>query len=268
MIRTLGFLATLRRLPFFLRLLALEGLLFLSFFLSFRSALSPTFPLFSTPRGLFSSLDLLLLLREEKRLLPFALSLFLLFLILFFFASQFILSRFSNSLFRFHLPPSRLFQNFLIILLLMMLPGALLLSLSLHLVRTLGEALLSHPTLSPVLPLFLLLPPFLLLTPLLSLADGARLISTAEEKRPFKAILEASRKLLRRLPRLYGLYGLYALLHLGVFLLFALLWSPAAYLSPLLLPLLHLSAAALHLFLKLSLFTAQAPIYTDLRVIS
>lgn len=266
--RTLGFLATLRRLPFFLRLLALEGLLFLSFFLSFRSALSPTFPLFSTPRGLFSSLDLLLLLREEKRLLPFALSLFLLFLILFFFASQFILSRFSNSLFRFHLPPSRLFQNFLIILLLMMLPGALLLSLSLHLVRTLGEALLSHPTLSPVLPLFLLLPPFLLLTPLLSLADGARLISTAEEKRPFKAILEASRKLLRRLPRLYGLYALYALLHLGVFLLFALLWSPAAYLSPLLLPLLHLSAAALHLFLKLSLFTAQAPIYTDLRVIS
>ena len=268
MIRTLGFLATLRRLPFFLRLLALEGLLFLSFFLSFRSALSPTFPLFSTPRGLFSSLDLLLLLREEKRLLPFALSLFLLFLILFFFASQFILSRFSNSLFRFHLPPSRLFQNFLIILLLMMLPGALLLSLSLHLVRTLGEALLSHPTLSPVLPLFLLLPPFLLLTPLLSLADGARLISTAEEKRPFKAILEASRKLLRRLPRLYGLYALFALLHLGVFLLFALLWSPAAYLSPLLLPLLHLSAAALHLFLKLSLFTAQAPIYTDLRVIS
>jgi len=268
MIRTLGFLATLRRLPFFLRLLALEGLLFLSFFLSFRSALSPTFPLFSTPRGLFSSLDLLLLLREEKRLLPFALSLFLLFLILFFFASQFILSRFSNSLFRFHLPPSRLFQNFLIILLLMMLPGALLLSLSLHLVRTLGEALLSHPTLSPVLPLFLLLPPFLLLTPLLSLADGARLISTAEEKRPFKAILEASRKLLRRLPRLYGLYALYALLHLGVFLLFALLWSPAAYLSPLLLPPLHLSAAALHLFLKLSLFTAQAPIYTDLRVIS
>lgn len=266
--RTLGFLATLRRLPFFLRLLALEGLLFLSFFLSFRSALSPTFPLFSTPRGLFSSLDLLLLLREEKRLLPFALSLFLLFLILFFFASQFILSRFSNSLFRFHLPPSRLFQNFLIILLLMMLPGALLLSLSLHLVRTLGEALLSHPTLSPVLPLFLLLPPFLLLTPLLSLADGARLISTAEEKRPFKAILEASRKLLRRLPRLYGLYALFALLHLGVFLLFALLWSPAAYLSPLLLPLLHLSAAALHLFLKLSLFTAQAPIYTDLRVIS
>ena len=266
--RTLGFLATLRRLPFFLRLLALEGLLFLSFFLSFRSALSPTFPLFSTPRGLFSSLDLLLLLREEKRLLPFALSLFLLFLILFFFASQFILSRFSNSLFRFHLPPSRLFQNFLIILLLMMLPGALLLSLSLHLVRTLGEALLSHPTLSPVLPLFLLLPPFLLLTPLLSLADGARLISTAEEKRPFKAILEASRKLLRRLPRLYGLYALFALLHLGVFLLFALLWSPAAYLSPLLLPLLHLSAAALHLFLKLSLFTAQAPIYTDIRVIS
>ena len=266
--RTLGFLATLRRFPFFLRLLALEGLLYLSFFLSFRSALSPTFPLFSTPRGLFSSRDLLLLLREEKRLLPFALSLFLLFLILFFFASQFILSRFSNSLFRFHLPPSRLFQNFLIILLLMMLPGALLLSLSLHLVRTLGEALLSHPTLSPVLPLFLLLPPFLLLTPLLSLADGARLISTAEEKRPFKAILEASRKLLRRLPRLYGLYALFALLHLGVFLLFALLWSPAAYLSPLLLPLLHLSAAALHLFLKLSLFTAQAPIYTDLRVIS
>ena len=46
--RTLGFLATLRRLPFFLRLLALEGLLFLSFFLSFRSALSPTFP--SSPR--------------------------------------------------------------------------------------------------------------------------------------------------------------------------------------------------------------------------
>ena len=266
--RTLGFLATLRRLPFFLRLLALEGLLFLSFFLSFRSALSPTFSLFSTPRGIFSSLDLLLLLRDENRLFPFALSLFLLFLILFFFASQFILSRFSNSLFRFHLPPSRLFQNFLIILLLMMLPGALLLSLSLHLVRTLGEALLSHPTLSPVLPLFLLLPPFLLLTPLLSLADGARLISTAEEKRPFKAILEASRKLLRRLPRLYGLYALFALLHLGVFLLFALLWSPAAYLSPLLLPLLHLSAAALHLFLKLSLFTAQAPIYTDLRVIS
>ena len=266
--RTLGFLATLRRLPFFLRLLALEGLLFLSFFLSFRSALSPTFPLFSTPRGLFSSLDLLLLLREESRLLPFALSLFLLFLILFFFASQFILSRFSNSLFRFHLPPSRLFQNFLVILLLMMLPGALLLSLSLHLVRTLGEALLSHPTLSPVLPLFLLLPPFLLLTPLLSLADGARLISTAEEKRPFKAILEASRKLLGRLPRLYGLYALYALLHLGVFLLFALLWSPAAYLSPLLLPPLHLAATALHLFLKLSLFTAQAPIYTDLRVIS
>ena len=31
---------------------------------------------------------------------------------------------------------------------------------------------------------------------------------------------------------------------------------------------LHLAAAALHLFLKLSLFTAQAPIYTDLRVIS
>ena len=266
--RTLGFLATLRRFPFFLRLLALEGLLYLSFFLSFRSALSPTFSLFSTPRGLFSSLDLLLLLRDENRLFPFALSLFLLFLILFFFASQFILSRFSNSLFRFHLPPSRLFQNFLIILLLMMLPGALLLSLSLHLVRTLGEALLSHPTLSPVLPLFLLLPPFLLLTPLLSLADGARLISTAEEKRPFKAILEASRKLLRRLPRLYGLYALFALLHLGVFLLFALLWSPAAYLSPLLLPLLHLSAAALHLFLKLSLFTAQAPIYTDIRVIS
>ncbi len=266
--RTLGFLATLRRFPFFLRLLALEGLLFLSFFLSFRSALSPTFPLFSTPRGLFSSLDLLLLLREESRLLPFALSLFLLFLILFFFASQFILSRFSNSLFRFHLPPSRLFQNFLIILLLMILPGILLLSLSLHLVRTLGEALLSHPTLSPVLPLFLLLPPFLLLTPLLSLADGARLISTAEEKRPFKAILEASRKLLGRLPRLYGLYALYALLHLGVFLLFALLWSPAAYLSPLLLPPLHLAATALHLFLKLSLFTAQAPIYTDLRVIS
>ena len=266
--RTLGFLATLRRFPFFLRLLVLEGLLYLSFFLSFRSALSPTFSLFSTPRGLFSSLDLLLLLRDENRLFPFALSLFLLFLILFFFASQFILSRFSNSLFRFHLPPSRLFQNFLIILLLMILPGVLLLSLSLVLVKTLGSALLSHPTLSPLLPLFLLLPPFLLLTPLLSLADGARLISTAEEKRPFKAILEASRKLLRRLPRLYGLYALFALLHLGVFLLFALLWSPAAYLSPLLLPLLHLSAAALHLFLKLSLFTAQAPIYTDLRVIS
>ena len=266
--RTLGFLATLRRFPFFLRLLVLEGLLYLSFFLSFRSALSPTFSLFSTPRGLFSSLDLLLLLRDENRLFPFALSLFLLFLILFFFASQFILSRFSNSLFRFHLPPSRLFQNFLIILLLMILPGILLLSLSLVLVKTLGSALLSHPTLSTFLPLFLLLPPFLLLTPLLSLADGARLISTAEEKRPFKAILEASRKLLRRLPRLYGLYALYALLHLGVFLLFALLWSPAAYLSPLLLPLLHLSAAALHLFLKLSLFTAQAPIYTDLRVIS
>ena len=266
--RTLGFLATLRRFPFFLRLLVLEGLLYLSFFLSFRSALSPAFSLFSTPRGLFSSLDLLLLLRDENRLFPFALSLFLLFLILFFFASQFILSRFSNSLFRFHLPPSRLFQNFLIILLLMILPGVLLLSLSLVLVKTLGSALLSHPTLSPLLPLFLLLPPFLLLTPLLSLADGARLISTAEEKRPFKAILEASRKLLRRLPRLYGLYALFALLHLGVFLLFALLWSPAAYLSPLLLPLLHLSAAALHLFLKLSLFTAQAPIYTDLRVIS
>ena len=246
--RTLGFLATLRRFPFFLRLLVLEGLLYLSFFLSFRSALSPAFSLFSTPRGLFSSLDLLLLLRDENRLLPFALSLFLLFLILFFFASQFILSRFSNSLFRFHLPPSRLFQNFLIILLLMILPGILLLSLSLVLVKTLGSALLSHPTLSPLLPLFLLLPPFLLLTPLLSLADGARLISTAEEKRP--------------------LFGLYALLHLGVFLLFVFLWSPAAYLSPLLLPPLHLAAAALHLFLKLSLFTAQAPIYTDLRVIS
>lgn len=266
--RTLGFLATLRRFPFFLRLLVLEGLLYLSFFLSFRSALSPTFSLFSTPRGLFSSLDLLLLLRDENRLFPFALSLFLLFLILFFFASQFILSRFSNSLFRFHLPPSRLFQNFLIILLLMILPGVLLLSLSLVLVKTLGSALLSHPTLSPLLPLFLLLPPFLLLTPLLSLADGARLISTAEEKRPLKAALEASRKLLRRLPRLYALFGLYALLHLGVFLLFVFLWSPAAYLSPLLLPPLHLAATALHLFLKLSLFTAQAPIYTDLRVIS